>query len=225
MGVSLHYWAVPPSSGLFKRLQSDRAFLTLMGSLFCYGGGIFFFFDCLSAAEREDVLQDVIDRQQEVIGPEPMARRLIEEFREEVERTRLAHPGVEQRACSLEKTGFLVQERLSETLRKVRDDASAFAERLIYGDQAHGALKRQAPDVEELSIEELAELASDPASLCANFVSTSLVKEAAEVLSALDAEALFINDAGWQLQSFQRWRRVYMEAALHDEALCCGVMS
>jgi hypothetical protein len=51
---------------------------------------------------------------------------LIEEFREEVERTRLSHPDVEQRACSLEKTGFLVQERLSETLRNVRDDASAF---------------------------------------------------------------------------------------------------
>jgi hypothetical protein len=224
MGVSLHYWAVPPSSGLFKRLQSDRAFLTLMGSLFCYGGGIFFFFDGLSGAEREDVLQDVIDRQQKVLGPEPMARRLIEEFREEVERTRLSHPGVEQRACSLEKTGFLVQERLSDALRNVRGDASAFVERLLFGDQVHGALKRQEPDV-ELNIEELAELASDPASLCANYVSPSLVKEGAEVLSALDAEAFFINDRVWRLQSFQRWRRVYIEAAAHDEVLCCGVVS
>jgi hypothetical protein len=224
MGVSLDYWAVPPSSGLFKRLQGDRAFLTLMGSMFCYGGGIFYFFDDLSAAAREDILQDVIHRQQKSLGPEPMARRLIEDFREEVERTRLSHPGVEQRACSLEMTGFLVQERLSETLRNVRDDASAFVERLLYGDQAHGALKREEPDV-ELSIEEFAELASDPASLCANFVSPSLVKEGAEVLSALDAEALFINDGVWQLQSFQRWRRVYMEAAVHDEVLCCGVVS
>jgi hypothetical protein len=106
----------------------------------------------------------------------------------------------------------------------VRDDASAFVERLLYGDQAHGALKRDEPDV-ELSIEELAQLASDPASLCADFVSPSLVKEGAEVLSALDAEALFINDRVWQLQSFQRWRRVYMEAAVYDEALCCGVVS
>jgi hypothetical protein len=45
------------------------------------------------------------------------------------------------------------------------------------------------------------------------------------VLSALDAEALFINDSVWQLQSFQRWRRVYMEAALHDEVLCGGIVS
>jgi hypothetical protein len=224
MGVSLHYWALPPSSGLFKRLQSDRAFLTLMGSLFCYGGGIFSFFDDLSAAERQDILQDVIHTQQKVLGPEPMARRLIDEFREEVERARLSHPGVERRACSLEKIGFLVQERLSEALRNMRNDASAFVERLLYGDQAHGALKREESDV-ELSIEELAELATDPGSLCANFVSPSLVKEGAEVLSALDAEALFINDPVWQLQRFQRWRRVYMEAALHDEVLCGGVVS
>jgi hypothetical protein len=225
MGVSLHYWAAPPPSGLFKRLQSDRAFLTLMGSLFCYGGGIFSFFDSLSATDREHVLLDIIHRQQKVLGPQPMARRLIEECREELERARLSHPGVEQRGCSLEKTGFLVQERLSQTLCNVRDDASAFVERLVYGDQAHGALKRQEPHVEELSIGELAELAGDPASLCANFVSPSLVKEGAEVLSALDADALFINDAVWQLQGFQRWRRLYMEAAVHDEALCCGVVS
>jgi hypothetical protein len=113
-GVSLHYWAVPPSSGLFKRLQSDRAFVTLMGSLFCYGGGIFFFFDDIAAAEREDILQEVISAQEKVLGPEPEARQLIEEFRLELERTRLAYPGVEHRRCSLEKTSFLVEERLSQ---------------------------------------------------------------------------------------------------------------
>jgi hypothetical protein len=151
-----------------------------------------------------------------------MARRLIE-FREEVERTRLSHPGVEQRGRSLEKTGFLVEERLSEALGHVRDDAPVFVNRLLCGDQAHGGLKGKDLDVDEVSIEELAELASDPACLCGNFVSPSLVKEGAGVLSALDAEALFINDSAWQLQSFQRWRSVYMAAARHDEALCTGV--
>jgi hypothetical protein len=71
MGVSLHYWALPPSSGLFKRLQTDRAFLTLMGSLFCYGGGVFHFFDGLSATEREDILQDLMDRHQSSLALSP----------------------------------------------------------------------------------------------------------------------------------------------------------
>jgi hypothetical protein len=199
MGVSLHYWAVPPSSGLFHRLQTDRAFLTLMGSLFCYGGGVFHFFDDLSAAEREDILRDVIDRHQKFLGPEPMARCLIEEFREEVERTRLSHPGVEQRGCSLEKTGVLVEERLSKALGHVRDDVSVFVNRLLCGDQAHAGLKRKEFGAEDVSLEELAELASDPACLCGNFVSPSLVKMGAEVLSVLDPETLFINDSAWQL--------------------------
>lgn len=151
MGVSLHYWAVPPSSGLFKRLQSDRAFVTLMGSLFCYGGGIFFFFDDIAAAEREDILQEVISAQEKVLGPEPEAWQLIEEFRLELERTRLAHPGVEHRRCSLEMTSFLVEERLSQALKHVREDATTFVGRLLYGDQVHSALKRGEVNLEEFS--------------------------------------------------------------------------
>ncbi len=215
MSVSLHYWAVPPSSALFKRLQTDRAFLTLMGSLFCYGGGVFHFFDGLSAAEREDILQDVIDRHQKFLGPEPMARCLIEEFREEVEQTRLSYAGVEQRRCSLEMTGSLIEERVVQALNDGRDDASAFVGKLLHGDQPHGALKDREFDIEEFS--------SNPAYLCGNFVSPALVKEGAQVLIALDAETLFINETALQLQSFQRWRSVYLAAAAHDEALCTGV--
>jgi hypothetical protein len=215
MSVSLHYWAVPPSSGLFQRLQTDRAFLTLMGSLFCYGGGVFHFFDGLSAAERENILQDVINRHQKFLGPEPMARCLIEEFREEVERTRLSYAGVEQRRCSLEKTGTFIEERVVQALKDGREDASAFVGKLLYGDQPHGALKDREFDIEEFS--------SNPAYLCGNFVSQALVKEGAQVLSAIDAEANFFDDTVWQLQSFQRWRSVYMAAAAHDEALCTGV--
>ena len=215
MGVSLHYWAIPPSSGLFKRLQTDSVFVTLMGGLFCYGGGIFFFFDDLSSAAREEILQDLINRQQKLLGPEPMARQLIEEFRQEVERTRLSYAGVEQRRCALEKTGSFIEERVVQALKDGRDNAPAFVGKLLHGDQPHGALKDREFDIEEFS--------SNPAYLCGNFVSPALVREGAQVLSALDAETLFINDTAWQLQSFQRWRSVYLAAAAQDEALCTGV--
>jgi len=215
MGVSLHYWAMPPSSVLFKRLQTEGAFVTLMGGLFCYGSGIFFFFDELSSAAREEILQDLIKSQQKLLGPEPIARRLIEEFRQEVERTRLSYAGVEQRRCSLEKTGSLIEERLAQALKKGRDDAATFVGELLHGDQLHGALKEREFDIEGFL--------SNLAYLCGNFVSPALVKEGAQVLGALDAETLFISDTAWQLQSFQRWRSVYMAAAAHDEVLCTGV--
>ncbi len=37
MGVSVHYWAVPPSSKLFHRLRVDKPFAVLMAYLFPYG--------------------------------------------------------------------------------------------------------------------------------------------------------------------------------------------
>jgi hypothetical protein len=118
MGVTVHYWALPPSSGLFQRLQSDRAFVTLMGSLFCHGNGLFFFFDEMPADEREEVLAPVFAER--LLGSEPAARKLIEEFRKEVDKTRRAFPGIEQRRCSLEKTGQLVRERLPAALVQQR---------------------------------------------------------------------------------------------------------
>jgi hypothetical protein len=36
MGVSVHYWAVPPSSTLSRRLQSDKGFVTLWAALCPY---------------------------------------------------------------------------------------------------------------------------------------------------------------------------------------------
>jgi hypothetical protein len=122
---------------------------------------------------------------------------------------------VEQRRCSLKKTGTLIEERVVQALEDRRDDASAYVGKLLHGDQPHGALKDREFDIEEFS--------SNPAYLCGNFVSRALVKEGAQVLSVLDAEALFFDDTVWQLQTFQRWRSVYMAAATHDEVLCIGV--
>src|SRR5262245_23220613 len=116
MGVSVHYWAVPPSSTLFGRLQSEKAFATLMAALFCYGNGIFYFFDESDPEENEEILDWVIESRRDILGPEPEARRWIEDFRQELEHTRSAFPGVERRVTSLEKTSELIEERLLREL-------------------------------------------------------------------------------------------------------------
>ena len=53
------------------------------------------------------------------LGPAPEAAGLIEEFRQELERTRQTYPGVELRRCSLEYTCFLIEKRLAEALKPV----------------------------------------------------------------------------------------------------------
>jgi hypothetical protein len=85
MGVSVHYWAVPPASTLFRRLQSEKAFATLMAALFPYGCGIFYFFDEIDPEENEEILEWVIESRREALGPEPEARRWIDAFRQELE--------------------------------------------------------------------------------------------------------------------------------------------
>jgi hypothetical protein len=196
MSVSVHYWAVPPSSILFARLQSDRTFVTLMATLFHYGRGIYFFFDDLSSAEREQILEWVIEHK---LRRDPEAGRSIDEFQLELERTRLTYAGVEHRRWSLEKTSFLVEERLSEAL-----DAE-FVRTLMFGDQVLGP-------VGALDVEDTLSLISPP-----------LVQEGVQLLSEVDVVDLFINDLDWQFDSFQHWLWLYQDAAAKSEALLVGV--
>jgi hypothetical protein len=115
MGVSIHYWAMPPSSSLFERLQTDPDFVTLISTVFPYGNGVFCFFDELDPEEREKILGDLISKRQ--LGDEQQARHVIDAFRREVERTRRAYAGIERRRTSLEKTFLVVEERTKEALR------------------------------------------------------------------------------------------------------------
>jgi hypothetical protein len=218
MGVSNYYWAVPPSSGIFTRLQTDEAFLGLMGVLFYRGSGMFHFFTELDDEEGEEILSDAVIRYANLFGPEPAARRLIEEFRHLVEETRLRHPGVERRRCTLDKTQGILLERLPTVLGHVRDDAPAFVEKLVFGDREHGALEAIKASGRKCS--------DNPGSSSAGFVSLSLVKEGARVLNAIDTETVLadaLGDDPWAVENFLRWRSLYVAAAAHDEVLFVGV--
>jgi len=252
MGVSVHFCAIPPSSTLFGRLQSEKAFATLISRFFNYGSGIFSFFDepsrfttmladddlrerivedVISRAPpehregarrqlelarlrelglilhqgHEDTLQEVVDRCRDVLGPEPEARRWIDEFRLELERTRSAHPGVEGRECWLEKTYHVIEQRLQDRLLVTRGrNTWKFVSTLMFGDQKLG---------QDLSIQ-----AEDRLGL----VSPALVREGAQALRPLDAEALFADDGDRCTEDFLRWRRLYQEAAAEGEALLVG---
>ncbi len=221
MGVSIHYWAVPPSSALFKRLERDKAFVALMAALFPYGNGVFFFFGELEADERDEILESMIQHSRSRLGPEPEARRLIEEFRLELERTRLDYPGVELREGSLEKTFVLVEERLKEALKPVRSDAEEFVSKLIHGDGRLGGPGKD--DIERMMREEDYVTLSQEMENSVGVISAPLVQEGAQVLNGLDALHLFYNDRVYEFDSFQRWHRLYQETAAAGEVLLVGV--
>ena len=209
MSVSIHYWAVPPVSALFQRLERDRAFAALMAALFPYGRGVFLFFSEIEAGERTQILECAIEERGSRLGPVPEARAAIEEFRQELERTRLAHPGIERRRCTLEYTSFIIEKQLVEALKPVHAGAARFVRGLIYGDRVLG--KSSAKGVEAIMEDQRNTVGA---------VSQALVRDGAQVLCGPEAEALF--GSVWQLESFQDWRRLYWEAATHGEALLAG---
>ncbi len=209
MSVSIHFWAVPPESPLFQRLERDRTFASLMAALFPHRRGVYTFFSEIEAGERARILELAIQERRSRLGPEPEARRAIEELRQELERTRAAHPGIERRRCVLEYTSFIIEKQLVEALKPVRTGAARFVRDLIYGDRVLG--KSGTGGIESIMEDQKNTVGA---------VSPALVREAAQLFHVPDAEAMF---AGlWRVENFQDWRRLYGEAAAQGEALLVG---
>jgi hypothetical protein len=207
MGVSVHYWAIPPQSRLYARLQEDRAFNALMASLFPYGGGIFRFSE-IEPEGVEEILDDVVQRQRAALGPGPAARRRIAEFLAELERTRAEFPGIERRTAMLEKCSPEIEERLIRALQHVRTDAAELTRHVLFGDKELAAHLRQ------------------PGEDILGLVSLPVVREGAAALERLRPEELFPSGEGreeWYRDNYLRWRQVYREAAEHAEELLVGV--
>src|SRR4051794_29190386 len=103
-----------------------------MAHLFCQGNGALCIFDDLDKAEQDELIEELIGRFSDELGPEREARRRIAEFHREVTLVRSAHPGVERRRASLENTDEFIKERLLRELRHSRGrDADEYVERLM----------------------------------------------------------------------------------------------
>lgn len=209
MSVQFDYWAIPPSSTLFERLLTDKAFVNLMAALFPHGPSVFFFFDSLAPYECDEILGSIIESGR--LSDEAEARRLIDEFRLELERTRLANPGVGQRRYSLEESFVPILECISEALRDVRDDANKFVTRLMTGDRwLHVGHSPCPPDIREDSDDGV------------GLVPSPMVQEGARLIGELNAEALFAHNE-LVLQDFKRWHGLYRDAAALGEAILVGL--
>lgn len=218
MGVSIWCWALPPASVLFARLQNEKPMATLMTELFPCGNGIFHFFEEIDPREREEILDEVTSRCLEVFGSKSDAKHWIEKYRHELQRTRLAYPGIENRDWSLENSFDLIEERLlAELLRLHVEDAAQLVSKLIFGER---------------------ELYSDSyrGETGLSMISAPLVRQGSQILNGLDIEALFPEARGvpvddilslqsppWQMRDFLHWRGLFREAAEAEDVLVVGV--
>ncbi len=204
MGVSIHFWPLPPSSTLFQRLQSEKPLALLMGDLFHYGAGIFYFFDEHDEDEQGEILSSVITRNLEAFGSPEEAERCIGEFKDELDRTRRACPGIEKRRFMLGKSQDLIEERLERELQRLGGaDAAKLANKLICGEQSIF----QGLDSDQID--------------SAWMVSPELVREGSKILASLDVHSLF--PEAREMEDFERWRQFYSDAAARGELLAVGV--
>ena len=203
---SVLYSAIPPTSTLYARVQKEKAFTTLIVSLFDYGCGIFCFFE-IEPDEVEEILGWVMEAHQDTLGSESEAKRWIGEFRAELERTRNLYPGIEDRTAFIEKCSDEIEKRLLQKLReKQGEDASELVSKLMFGEQTLAPHLLPADDSLEL-------------------VSLSLVQEGAKILREITPEMLFARDQGWEewcLENFEEWRNLYIEAAEKSEEILVG---
>lgn len=207
MGVSVLYRAIPPTSTLYEGLQQEKAFNTLMVSLFPYGCGIYRFFE-IEGDEVEEILEWVIESNQDTFGSESEVRSWINEFQSELERTRNLYPGIENRTASMEKSSYEIEKRLVQELtRRQGEDATDIVSRLMFGDQT------------------LASHLVPPEGDVLGLISLPLVQEGARILQEVEPEMLFTEDEDWQkwyMEHFQKWRELYFLAAENQEEILVG---
>jgi hypothetical protein len=209
MSVWTCFQSIPTGCSLYARLHVDPAFNALMAAIFDHCGGAFRFVRS-DEAGVEDYFDSLMEDDPNPLGPEPEARRILGEFRAEMERTRLDYPGLEARAAAFRGTYPEIHGRLSNALTSQRDDAAAWADLLIFGD------RELAPDLPPPRGGRLA------------LVSHPLICEGAGVLQALEPETLFGKssepdsyDSGYE--NYRDWRQLILSAAELEEEILVGV--
>jgi hypothetical protein len=207
MSVCVHYWAIPPNSRLYARLQEDRAFNVLMVSLFPYGCGVYQFYT-IEPEEKKEILDEIVERNHAALGSETEARQRIMEFLAELERTRVEFPGIERRAYMIENCSSEIEQRLTQAFQKERADAAKLVQKVMFGDKLLAAHLRPPG-------EDILGLVSQPA-----------VQEGAAALERLDPDAFFPSGEGWRewyRENYGGWRQMYLETARHSEEILVGV--
>lgn len=176
--------------------------MLLVERLFPYGNGIFRFFE-IEPAEIDEILNDVIEEHQNILGSESEATVWIDQFREEIRLTCEAYPGIEDRSTMLE-SATRIERRLSQKLVEQQvENASERVRSLIVGVQDF------APHLSGADFEYRMMV-----------VPLSLVQEGARLLQEIDPNTFFTeqeDERGYNRTQFTGLRNLYLEAAERNE--------
>src|SRR5579871_2011500 len=197
--------ACPEDSTLFTRLKTDARMYRLYVHLLPYGRGPFWASE-LDPDELAVILDDLARSPQgeQVFANTMEVKRTLDALQREIKEACTRYPGLENRACFLDKTYEEIYERLSEYFESNHQTEALILLAVLFdGDQT--AMRPL----------ELPEAFGD-----IGVVTAAEVKNVASILTSLPPEVLFDPvEEDWLAEDYGSLRTVYLDAALRDEAI------
>lgn len=211
MSSSIHYWAIPPESALYKCLQEDAGYNTVMFYLLPYSADLYDF-RALGPTEAEEIIEDTLERSQPLLGENPSLK--IDAFFAEISKIRVNHPGIEHRRAMLEQCDTAIRCSLIQALEQEYEDATELVKEIMHGD---GVLH---PDLRQPGRRK------QPWEDTIGLISAPLVRRGADILKAIPPSILFPSNQDmdrWYRENYQRWQKAYIAAAENKECLLVRV--
>ncbi len=135
MGFSVIYSAIPPSSNLYLRLQSEKALNLLVDFVFTDGCGIYRFFE-IDPEEIDNIFENVVKTYPKIFKSQLELERVIADLRSLLTLTRQTFPGIEDRTAMLEKSSEEIEQLLVQELsRRQVANAQEIVQKLLEGDR------------------------------------------------------------------------------------------
>lgn len=183
-------------ASFFKDIASGRIFKT--GSR-------------ISAEEVREIVEDIFEGGPSLLGKTPKLK--VASFFKDLASARTLSPGIEQRTAMLEKCDHRIRSHLERALMTDYLNTAKLVHRIIIGDKIIGL---------DPSKEQLQDFAMGGV---IGIILPSTVQKGAEILAQIEPIYLFPQDNDsddWNRDNYERWRRTYLAAADHGEALLVG---
>jgi hypothetical protein len=204
MGVSMVYQTIPPQSALFRSVQENAAYHALLA--WFYPLGMFSLITPLDSEPAEEMIEETLESCEDLFGPEPQGRKVIDEFRNILEQTRSSYPGIETRQVTLQKSQREIRRRLPALVQDT-EETNKLLDELIYGE------RKLAPHFAIDGMDTLWMITSGKAG------------EGVNALSAITPEMLFPGTGDGEdycRESFSKWKALLDEASSRTEWILVG---
>ena len=203
--VFIRYSAIPPSSELYSRLQSEKALNFLVDFVFTDGGGIFRFFE-IDPEEIDDGFENIVRGYPKIFKSQIELERVIADLRSLLTLTRQTFPGIEDRTATIEKSWQEIEQHLvQELLRRQVAKAQEIVQKLLEGDRTFAPNLILPGEYESLMLR-----------------SREIVSEGASLFRQIDPKTLFADNEGWYLDDLEDLKQLYLDADEHNEVILVG---